>query len=129
MLPQFGEYRNTTISSNNTMASDKEYVDFVLDQMENVGEITFKKMFGEYGIYSNGKIFALVCDNKLFIKPTEGGRAYIKEVTEAPPYPGAKMSFLIEDKLEDRAWLSELVRITVNELPEPNPKKPKKKRE
>ncbi|MDH5604259.1 MAG: TfoX/Sxy family protein [Cyclobacteriaceae bacterium] len=111
------------------MASDKTYLDFIVDQIENVGEITYLKMFGEYGIYSNGKIFALVCDNKLFIKPTEGGRAYIKEVTEAPPYPGAKMSFLIEDKLEDRAWLSELVRITVNELPEPNPKKPKKKRE
>jgi len=110
------------------MASDQAFVDFVLDQIENAGEITVKKMFGEYGIYSNGKIFALVCDNKLFIKPTISGRAFIKEVVEAPPYPGAKPSFLIEDKIEDRDWLSELIRISLKELPEPKPKKKKKKR-
>jgi len=110
------------------MASDQAFVDFVLDQIENAGEITAKKMFGEYGIYSNGKIFALVCDNKLFIKPTISGRAFIKEVVEAPPYPGAKPSFLIEDKIEDRDWLSELIRISLKELPEPKPKKKKKKR-
>ena len=109
------------------MASDQEFIDFVIDQIENAGQITYRKMFGEYGIYADGKIFALVCDNKLFIKPTEGGRAFIGEVVEAPPYPGAKPSFLIEEKLEDRGWISELVRITVKELPEPKPKKRKKK--
>ena len=109
------------------MASDQEFIDFVIDQIENAGQITYRKMFGEYGIYADGKIFALVCDNKLFIKPTEGGRAFIREVVEAPPYPGAKPSFLIEEKLEDRDWISELVRITVKELPEPKPKKRKKK--
>ena len=110
------------------MASDQEFVDFVLDQIENAGEITAKKMFGEYGIYSDGKIFALVCDNKLFIKPTLSGRAFIKDVVEAPPYEGARPSFLIEDKIEDRDWLSELIRISLKELPEPKPKKRKKKR-
>ena len=84
-------------------------------------------MFGEYGVYADKKIFGLICDNKLFIKPTEAGRAFIKNPVEAPPYPGAKPSFLIEDKLDDREWLSELVRITVIELPEPKPKKKKKK--
>ena len=108
------------------MATDKEYGDFVLDQIENAGEITVKKMFGEYGIFSNGKIFALICDNKLFIKPTEAGRVFIKDVVEAPPYPGAKLSFLIEDQLEDREWISNLVKITLNELPEPKPKKKNK---
>ena len=108
------------------MATDKAFVDFVLDQIENAGEITAKKMFGEYGIFSNGKIFALVCDNKLFIKPTESGRAFIQNVVEAPPYKGAKPSFLIEDKIEDREWLSELIRISLKELPEPKPKKKKK---
>jgi len=108
------------------MASDKEFVDFVLDQIENAGEITAKKMFGEYGVFSNGKIFALICDNKLFIKPTESGRAFIQNVVEAPPYEGAKPSFLIEDKIEDRDWLSELIRISLKELPEPKPKKKKK---
>lgn len=109
------------------MASDKAYVDFVLDQIENADEITAKNMFGEYGIFSDGKIFALICDNKFFIKPTEGGRVFIQNPIEAPPYQGAKLSFLIEDKLEDREWLSKLVRITLKELPAPKPKKKKKK--
>ncbi len=107
------------------MASDKDFVEFVVDQIEKAGEITYRHMFGEYGIYSNGKIFGLICDNKLFLKPTNAGRAFIGSVIEAPAYPGAKKSFLIEDKLEDRDWLSELVRITVKELPEPKPKKKK----
>lgn len=108
------------------MASDKKFLDFIVDQLENVGQITYRQMFGEYAVYSDGKIFALVCDNKLFIKPTDGGRAFIKDVAEAPAYPGAKLSFLIGDKIDNREWLSELVRITLSELPEPKPKKPKK---
>ena len=109
------------------MASDQDFVDFIVDQLENAGDITSKKMFGEYGIWCDGKITALVCDNKLFIKPTEAGRAFIGEVVEAPPYPGAKNSFLIEDGIEDRDWICELVRITAKELPEPKPKKKKPK--
>jgi len=108
------------------MASDKAFVDFVTGQIENAGLITARKMFGEYGVYSDGKIFALICDNRLFIKPTENGRAFIGDVVEAPPYPGAKPYFLIEEKTEDREWLSSLVRITVEELPEPKPKRKKK---
>lgn len=107
------------------MASDQRFVDFVLEQIENAGEITAKKMFGEYGIYSNGKIFGLICDNKLFIKPTKGGKEFIGDVVEVPPYPGAKPIFLIHDKIDDREWLSELVRISVKELPDPKPKKKK----
>ena len=108
------------------MASDQDFVDFVVDQIEIAGQVTSRKMFGEYGIFADGKIFALICDNKLFIKPTDGGRAFIGNVTEAPAYPGAKNSFLIEDKLDDREWLSELVQITVKELPEPKRKKKRK---
>lgn len=105
------------------MASDQHFTDSVLERIEHAGEITAKKMFGEYGVYADGKIFALVCDNRLFIKPTAGGRRFLGAVVEAPPYPGAKPYFLIEEKLHDGAWLSELVRITVRELPEPKPKK------
>ena len=110
------------------MASDKSFLEFLVDQIENAGQITYRMMFGEYGVFSDGKIFALVCDNKLFIKPTEAGRAFINEPVLAPAYPGAKMSFLIEEKLEDRDWISELVRLTLKELPEPKPKKSKKKK-
>jgi len=111
------------------MASNLEFVEFIVDQIENAGVITYKKMFGEYAIYSDGKIFALVCDNQLFIKPTEGGRSFIGDVVEAPPYPGAKLSFLIGDKIDDREWISDLIRITVNELPEPKSKKMKIQKE
>jgi TfoX/Sxy family transcriptional regulator of competence genes len=83
-------------------------------------------MFGEYALYSGNKVFALICDNKLFIKPTNAGKNYIQDVIEAPPYPGAKPSFLVEERIEDHEWLSTLVKLTVNELPEPKLKKKKK---
>lgn len=107
------------------MASDQKFLDFVLEQIQYKGTITAKKMFGEYGIYADEKLFTLVCDNRLFIKPTDAGRSFIGDVVEAPPYEGAKPSFLIEEQIEDRDWLSELVRITVGELPLPKPKKRK----
>jgi len=110
------------------MASDREFVEFVVEQIGEECDITYKKMFGEYGIWSKGKIVALVCDNRLFIKPTEAGRAFIGDPVEAPPYPGAKNSFLIEDKIDDRNWLTELVKVSERELPAPKPKKRKKKK-
>lgn len=107
------------------MASDANFVDFVIGQIKNAGIITARKMFGEYGLYSDEKLFGLICDNKLFIKSTDSGRDFIGNVVEAAPYPGAKPSFLIEDKIEDASWVSELVRISVKELPAPKPKKKK----
>ena len=107
------------------MASEQSYVDFLTDQMSLAGAISFRKMFGEYALYCDGKIFALVCNNQLFIKPTNGGRTFIGNPIEAPAYNGAKNSFLVEDEVEDAAWLCDLVRITVKELPEPKPKKKK----
>jgi TfoX/Sxy family transcriptional regulator of competence genes len=107
------------------MASELNFVDFVIEQIKNSGEITAKKMFGEYGIYADGKLFGLICDNKLYIKPTDSGRKFIGNVVEAPPYDGAKPSFLIEENVEDSEWLSELVRISLVELPAPKQKKKK----
>ena len=107
------------------MASDLSFVEYVVDQFEENCGVTFKKMFGEYGLFSEGKMFGMICDDRLLFKPTEGGRAYIGDVVEAPPYPGAKPIFLIEGQLEDGEWLSELVRITTRELPTPKPKKRK----
>ena len=107
------------------MSSDENFVKFITDQIENAGTIIYKKMFGEYAIYCDGKVVALVCDDQLFVKRTEGGRLFIGDVIEAPPYPGAKLSFLIEDKLEDKEWISDLIRITTKELPLPKPKKGK----
>lgn len=109
------------------MASDQSFVDFVVGQIDHPGEITDRKMFGEYGLFCDKKIFALICDNKLFMKPTDAGKEFIGTPKEAPAYPGAKPSLLIDEQLEDREWLSELVRITVDQLPEPRPKKKKKR--
>lgn len=108
------------------MATDKTFAKSILDRLRDAGceGITAKPMFGEYGLYSDGKIFGSLSDNRLFIKPTGGGRTFIKDVVEAPPYPGAKPNFLIEHTV-DPEWLCELVRITVQELPEPKPKKHK----
>lgn len=108
------------------MATDKTFMEYVMEQIHYNGELRYRMMFGEYAIYADDKLFALVCDNKLFIKPTETGRMFIGNVNEAPPYPGTKNSFLIEEQLEDREWLSELVAITVKALPPPKKKKSKK---
>jgi TfoX/Sxy family transcriptional regulator of competence genes len=106
------------------MSSNQSTVDFIVDQMMGAGEVSFKKMFGEYGIYCDGKMVALVCDDKLFVKPTIGGKAFIVEITEGSPYPGAKPCYLISGhKLEDHEWLSELIKITTEELPIPIKKK------
>lgn len=107
------------------MASDKSFAEYIIGQIENAGVITYKKMFGEYAIYSDGKIVVLICDNQVFIKPTESGREFIGDVVEAFPYPGSKPNFLIEDGFEEREWFSELVRISAKELPVPKPKKKK----
>lgn len=109
------------------MASDKSFIEFIVDQMGNAGYISHKKMFGEYAIYCDSKVVALVCDNQLFVKPTEDGRAYIGEIVEAEPYPGAKLYFLIEDKFEDREWISGLIKITAQTLPLPKQKQKKRK--
>ena len=110
------------------MASDLSFVEFIADQMKEAGSIAYRKMFGEYALYCDGKVIALICDDRLYIKTTDAGREFIGEVLEAPAYPGAKPSFLIEDKFEDREWISRLARITADELPEPEPKKKKASR-
>ncbi|MBU1043155.1 MAG: TfoX/Sxy family protein [Candidatus Omnitrophica bacterium] len=104
------------------MASDLDFVEFVKDQIDPACAISFRKMFGEYALYSKGKVVALICDNQLFVKSTDAGKKYIGEYIEAPAYPGAKQSLLIQEQIEDREWLSKLIIITENEFPMPKPK-------
>ena len=108
------------------MASDLDFVEYVVEQISDECGVSFKKMFGEYALYSNAKVVALVCDNQLFLKPTNVGKEYIGEFVEASAYPGAKPSLLIEDQIDDSEWLSELIIITERELPRPKPKAKKK---
>ncbi len=109
------------------MASSQEFVDFVCDQLRGVGAVSSRKMFGEYAIYVGNKVVALVCDDRLFLKPTAAGRALIGTPAEAPPYPGAKPYFVVDDYLDDPDFLARLVLATEAEVPEPKPKKPKAK--
>jgi TfoX/Sxy family transcriptional regulator of competence genes len=111
------------------MGTSKEFADYVCDQLMAAGNISCKKMFGEYGVYLDEKIVGLICDNQFFLKKTEAGQVMIEEhlgtVEEGLPYPGAKPQFLI-DSLDDREWLAELLRASYQELPMPKPKKKKK---
>lgn len=104
------------------MASDQEFVDFIVEMLSAELGVSCRKMFGEYALYLDGKVVAMVCDNQLFVKKTETGAEFAGEIAEGAPYPGAKPAFLIEDRLEDREWLTELVRITAAALPLPKPK-------
>lgn len=97
------------------MASNADFVQFVADQCSGAGEITVKKMFGDYGIYCEGIIFGLICDNRLYVKPTKKGRDVLKAVEMQKPYEGAKDYFFISD-VEDRDYLALLVRETLKEL-------------
>ena len=106
------------------MACNTDFVQYIIDQCGDAGEITVKKMFGDYGIYCNGKIFGLICDNHLFVKPTNAGRAVLRTEILRPPYEGAKDYFYIDD-IDDHDYLACLVRETCKEIPEPKPKKKK----
>jgi DNA transformation protein and related proteins len=110
------------------MASDANFVEYVRDQISAAGQVSLRKMFGEYAIYCDGKIVGLVCDNQFFVKPTTAGRAIVAQVVEASPYPGAKPHFLVDKQLDDRDWMTNLIRRTARELPAPKPKKPKPKK-
>lgn len=107
------------------MASDASFVDYVVDQIGAAGQVSTRKMFGEYAVYCDGKVVALVCDNQFYLKPTEGARTLLRQVTEAPPYPGAKPYWLMSEQLEDQQLMAHLVRVTANALPLPKPKPPK----
>ena len=108
------------------MASNKDFVQYIAEQCADAGEIVTKKMFGDYGIYCDGKIFGLICDDCFYVKPTEAGREVLREVVMRPPYEGAKDYFMVAD-VDDRAYLSQLVKVTCAALPAPKQKKKKKK--
>jgi DNA transformation protein len=110
------------------MATAQNTIDFLLDQLSGAGEVSAKKMFGEYCLYLAGKPVGLVCDDQLYLKPTSAGKSRVILVVEGSPYPGAKPHLLITaDQWEDTEWLCDLVRVTARELPLPKPrtKKPK----
>ena len=105
-----------------SMASNADFVQFIIDQCSGAGDISVKKMMGDYCIYCDGTIFGLICDNNLYIKPTNQGAAQLKEVVMRSPYPGAKEHFLITD-VDDRDYLTDIIKATMPALPKPKARK------
>jgi TfoX/Sxy family transcriptional regulator of competence genes len=102
------------------MSSTQKTIDFLSEQISGAGHITARKMFGEYALYCDTKVVAFVCDDELFVKPTDAGRQFIGEVSEKPAYPGSKMYFWISgEQWDDSEWLTQLIKTTADSLPLP----------
>ncbi len=104
------------------MASDIGFVEYVCEQIRGAGRVSHRRMFGEFAVYCDGKVVALVCDNQFYLKPTDAGKALLDRVKEAPPYPGAKPYFLIDAQLDDADAAAAIVRATADALPLPQVK-------
>ena len=108
------------------MATEQRTIEFLAEQVAGAGEIRYRKMFGEYALYCDEKVVALVCDDQLFVKITPVGRTYLDESHDGLPYPGAKPWIRVpEDYWDDDEWMARLIRETAAALPVPKPKRHK----
>jgi DNA transformation protein and related proteins len=108
------------------MATKQPVIDELLDCLAGAGPVTAKAMFGGHCVYLNDKPVALVCDGKLYVKPTDAGRDLVPDAAEEPPYPGAKPHLMLPpDQWQDRDALCRLVRATFEALPRPKPRRKK----
>jgi len=107
------------------MATDVDFIEYVLEQAAFGIRLTHKRMFGEYALYLDDKVVAFACDNSLFLKPTEAGRAVLPTVTLGKPYPEAKDYYVIDEFIDDTALLRQLMAATADALPAPKPKAPR----
>ena len=110
------------------MATDPGTAAHVAEQMSAAGPIRLGRMFGEYAVYLQGKVVALICDGALFVKRTPGTVPLLPDPQMAPPYPGAKPHIQADMLLDDPDALAALVLAVARDLPEPKPKAPKKAR-
>lgn len=107
------------------MATSKDYIRFILEQLSGLEEISSRSMMGEYIIYYKGKIAAYVCDNRFLVKPVEAAKKYIPDGKFEPPYEGAKDMLLVEN-VDSAEYLKGLFEAIYEELPMPKKKKAKK---
>ena len=103
------------------MACNTDFVLYVVDQCSGAGEISVRKMMGDYCIYCNGVFFGLICDNNLYVKITEAGAAVLEALDVRQPYEGAKDYYYIAD-VDDRDYLEDIIKATVPELLSPKAK-------
>ena len=104
------------------MASSKDYLEFILDQLSSLDEISYKLMMGEYIIYYQGKIIGGIYDDRFLIKPTKSAKEMMLNAQYETPYDGAKEMLLVDD-IENKNFMNELLNSMVDELPAPKKKK------
>ncbi len=100
------------------MASSKEYLDFILEQLSDLEEVIYRPMMGEFILYYRGKIVGGIYDDRLLVKPTKSALALMPQAACEQPYPGAKEMLLV-DNVDDKAFLAEVFRAMYDELPIP----------
>ena len=103
------------------MASSKEYLDFILDQLSDLDNISYRAMMGEYIIYYRSKIVGGIYDDRFLVKPVKAAITMMPEAEMEVPYEGAKEMLLVDD-VENRRFLRELLEAMYNELPAPKKK-------
>lgn len=106
------------------MASSKEYLDFILEQVSELDQISYRAMMGEYIIYYNGKIVGGIYDDRLLVKPVQTAITYMPNAEYQLPYDGAKEMLLV-DNVDNKEYLIGLFKTMYDELPAPKPKKKK----
>ncbi len=104
------------------MASDKSYLDYIMDQLSGLEDITYRPMMGEYIIYYQGKIVGGIYDDRFLVKPTASACSMMPDAEKELPYPGAKEMLLV-DRIDDRAFLESLLHAMYGELPAPKKRK------
>ena len=104
------------------MASTKEYLDFLLEQLSDLEEVCFRAMMGEYILYYRGKVVGGIYDDRFLVKPTRSALMMMPEAERELPYAGAKEMLLVDD-VDNKEFLAELLEAMFPELPAPKKKK------
>ena len=104
------------------MASSREYLDFILEQLSGLENITYRAMMGEFILYDRGKIIGGIYDDRFLVKPTKSAMEMMPDAEREIPYEGAKEMLLV-DNVDNREFLTELLTSMYGELPEPKKKK------
>ncbi|MBR0230088.1 MAG: TfoX/Sxy family protein [Erysipelotrichaceae bacterium] len=100
------------------MASSREYLEYIMEQLSSIEDVSYRPMMGEFIIYCQGKIIGGVYDDRFLVKPTKAAAKLMPEAEEVVPYPGAKPLLLV-DEVDNRMFLSELIAQMIDELPLP----------
>lgn len=98
------------------MASKKEYLDYILEQLSGLDDVSYRKMMGEYIIYYKNRIIGGIYDDRFLVKPTDSVKRLMPEAVSELPYEGAKPMLLVENT-DDRDFLCELLNVLADELP------------